>query len=99
MTIEEKAIVKEITKYRAICLIHRYLYYVKAATLVTDYQYDMMERKLKGLIESHPILALKADYSAHCPTQCPGSSNLEDYPRRLEQLAESLLEYHNRGGR
>jgi len=86
----EKEIVKEISKYRAITLIHRYLYYVKASPLISDLAYDMFERKLKKLIEDNPQLAFDADYHMHCPTRCVGSDNLDDYPRKLEQLAEDI---------
>lgn len=87
-------IVDEIAKYRTICLIHRYLYYVKDNPLVSDAQYDVFERKLKALVESNPKLARMAAYAGICPLTRPGSSLADDYPRRIEQLAESLLEYH-----
>ena len=50
----DKQIIGEIAKYRAICLIHRYLYYVKNSPLVSDFTYDMYERKLKELVTQHP---------------------------------------------
>ena len=87
----DKQIITEITKYRAICLVHRYLYYVKSAPMISDFTYDMFERKLKKLIEDHPHLAIEADNHMFCPTRCVGSDNLDDYPRKIEQLAEDLL--------
>ena len=88
----DKQIVAEISKYRAICLIHRYCYYVKSSPLISDQQYDIFERKLKALVTQHPQLAFEADNQSYCPTQSVGSDNPDDYPRRIEQLAESLLE-------
>jgi NAD-dependent DNA ligase len=92
-----KQIIKEITKYRTLCLIHRYLYYVKSESLISDFQYDTIERKLRALVAQHPALAGKADYALGCPVSNVGSSNADDYPRRIEQLAESLLAYHKKG--
>ena len=87
----DKQIVAEISKYRTICLIHRYLYYVKSDPLISDQQYDVFERKLKALVTQHPSLAFEAENQAFCPINNVGSDNPEDYPRRIEQLAESLL--------
>jgi len=97
--VSSKGIIAAITKYRTICLVHRYLYYVKAESIVSDFNYDMMERKLKALISEHPALAHKADHSSFCPTENVGSSSADDYPRSIEQLAESLLAYHKKGTR
>lgn len=88
-----KTIIKDIAKYRALCLIHRYLYYVKAEPILSDFDYDMIERKLKRLVAAYPELAGRADYAMDCPVTNVGSSNAEDYPRRIEQIAESLLAY------
>ena len=87
----EKQIVVEISKYRTICLIHRYLYYVKHDPLIGDYEYDMFEKKLKKLVEENPRLAFEAENQAFCPVSNVGSDNPDDYPRRIEQLAEDLL--------
>lgn len=87
----DKQVISDITKLRAICLIHRYAYYVRCAPLISDAQYDVFERKLKQLVINNPHLAFEADNQAYCPTQSVGSDNPEDYPRRIEQLAESLL--------
>ena len=91
LTKKDKEIISEITKYRAITLIHRYLYYVKSSPLISDQAYDIFERKLKALVTQHPQLAFEADNQSYCPTNTVGSDNPEDYPRRIEQLAESLL--------
>jgi NAD-dependent DNA ligase len=56
----DKQIIAEITKLRAICLIHRYLYYVKAAPLVTDQWYDERERRLRELVtQTHNTCGLR----------------------------------------
>lgn len=88
---QDKEIIKEISKYRAIALIHRYLYYVKSEPIISDIAYDMFERKLKALVTQYSGLAFEADNSTFCPTKNVGSDNPEDYPRRIEQLAEDLL--------
>lgn len=75
LTKKDKEIISEITKYRAITLIHRYLYYVKSSPLISDKEYDMFERKLKALVTQHPQLAFEADNSTYCPTQSVGSDN------------------------
>jgi len=93
VTNSEKRIVTQITKYRALCLIHRYIYYVKATSLISDQRYDGFERKLRELVAQNPKLEYQADYAAECPTRNVGSSNPDDYQRRIEQLAESLLAY------
>jgi NAD-dependent DNA ligase len=87
----DKQIISEITKYREICLIHRYLYYVKSESIISDLAYDTFERKLKQLVTDNPTLEYEADNFSYCPTKNVGSDNPEDYPRRVEQLAESLL--------
>jgi NAD-dependent DNA ligase adenylation domain len=87
----DKQIIAEITKLRAICLIHRYLYYVKAAPLVTDQWYDERERRLRELVTQNPGLAFEADNQGYCPITHVGSDNPDDYPRRIEQLAEDIL--------
>ena len=94
----DKQIITEITKYREICLIHRYLYYVKAAPMVSDFTYDMFERKLKKLVEDNRQLSFAADHHMSCPTQCVGSDNLDDYPRRIEQLAEDIFNHKGEYG-
>lgn len=95
----DKQIVSEISKYRTICLIHHYLYYVKHDPLIGDFEYDMLEKKLKKMVEENPRLAFEADNQAFCPVTNVGSDNPDDYPRRVEQLAESLLEHRGEHGK
>ena len=96
---KDKEVISQISKYRTIALIHRYAYYVRCAPLISDAQYDVFERKLKQLVINNPQLAFEADNQAYCPTQSVGSDNPEDYPRRIEQLAESLLTYKGDHGK
>jgi len=97
-SLEDKKIVALISKRRTMCLIHRYLYWVKAEPLVGDQQYDAWERELRELVTARPDLECDAAYSLMCPTRTVGSSNVEDYPRTIEQLAESLLAYAKQKG-
>ena len=87
----DKKIISEITKYRAITLVHRYLYYVKTSPLISDQKYDAFETALRKLVKENPELAFEADNQTYCPVANVGSDNPEDYPRRIEQLAEDLL--------
>lgn len=60
-----------IKKYRELnsadqCMVHRYLYYVKSAPIISDYEYDMMEKKaLKEVDENHPIHKAGSDIPSH----------------------------------
>ncbi len=83
----------QICRRRKQCIVHRYLYYVLTETLIDDFMYDMLERDLRVLVEENPELAESLPYAEDCPTKHPGSSNLWDYPRELQYLAESLLKW------
>lgn len=96
LSLADKRIIADIAKYRTICLVHRYLYCVKAEPIISDESYDVFERKLKTLVETNPQLEGLATFASDCPTRNIGSSVAEDYPRRIEQLAESLLETHKK---
>lgn len=82
-------------KRRRQCLVHRYLYYVLNESLVTDQQYDMWERELRELVTKHPEASKRDPLEPFCPANTVGSSNLDDYPRVIDQLAESLLGYNS----
>jgi hypothetical protein len=85
----------EITKQRRRLLVHRYLYYVLASPIITDYQYDMWEKQLEALVAAHPDVAERlSKYERECPLKSPGSSRVEDYPDEVIALAESLADYH-----
>jgi hypothetical protein len=74
------------------------LYFVKAEPLIGDQQYDEWERELKELVTARPHLECAAAYSLIGPTRTVGTSHAEDYPRTIQQLAESLLAYAKQKG-
>lgn len=86
----------QIKKRRTQCLVHRYLYYVKNEPIISDYQYDMMERELKALCEKYPEVSMEVENYTFCPSHTVGAEDPENYPRHIEQLAESLLA-HTKG--
>jgi len=91
-------VLNDIEKYRTICLVHRFLYYVLDDPLISDAAYDRFERTLKALVEANPQTASRAPLAGICPLSRPGSSIAEDYPRRIEILAESLRAFARRKG-
>lgn len=61
------------------CLVHRLLYYVHSRPVLTDHEYDMLERDATAQAsDSHAI-------------QRPGSDLLASYPPRLQELAKRFL--------
>ena len=57
---------------------HRYRYYVLSTPIISDYEYDMLERKLKEFEEKN------TEYnSPTSPTKVIGSSLEKDYPRHI----------------
>lgn len=84
----------QILRRRKQCLVHRYLYYVKASPMIDDATYDAWERELKALVTEYPDVAANVRYADDCPTQHVGSSNLWDYPRELQLIGDSLLVYN-----
>lgn len=61
------------------CLVHRYLYYVKARPIISDYEYDMLERKA--------VLTAPKDHPIHS-----SGSDLEDsYPQNIKDIANGFL--------
>ncbi len=91
-----QAITAQIVRYRTICLAHRYLYYVKAESIISDVIYDGLERKLRDLIDKYPDIASKSDYNLICPTTTLGSDLADTYPRRIKQMADTLLAAHKK---
>ena len=60
------------------CLVHRILYYVDSNPMITDREYDMLERDAtRQAADNHPI-------------QKPGSDLPESYPTPLRLLAARL---------
>ena len=61
------------------CLVHRYLYYVKGRPIISDYEYDMLEKKaILTAPENHPI------HSA-------GSDLESSYPQNIKDIANEFL--------
>lgn len=53
-------------------LYHRFLYYVKSAPILSDYQYDKLEKKYLDLFPDSNIL------------NSVGSDRIEDYPEYIK---------------
>jgi NAD-dependent DNA ligase len=90
---DRKEIGALIKKRRLQILVARFLYYVRSESLVTDAVYDAWENELKRLVAAHPDIANAQPYASMCPSRTVGSSIQDDYPRAVEQLAESLLKH------
>jgi hypothetical protein len=69
------------------CLVHRLLYYCLVMPLLTDYEYDMLERD--GITEL-------GDDQVHL-LNFPGSDREDDYPDELVELAY-LVAFPELGG-
>jgi NAD-dependent DNA ligase len=65
-------------------LAHRYLYYVENNPIISDYEYDMLEKK--AVIEC-------AKSPQHLIHQ-PGSSLASSYPKRIINLAKKLAKWN-----
>ena len=64
------------------CMMHRYLYYVVNRPILTDIEYDMLEKEAtKDLAKLHPNHAIFK----------PGSSNDCDYHEFIKQKALDIL--------
>ena len=59
-------------------MAHRYLYYVKNESVISDYNYDMMEKKTLKIVGNNS------------PLHKTGSSNKEDYSQSIIMLSEQL---------
>lgn len=87
---------QQIERRRKQLLVHRFVYYVRGESLITDFQYDMWERELRELVTKYPEVATRALYDDDCPTKVVGSSNLWDYPRELQYVGDSLIAFTER---
>lgn len=81
----------QIVRRRKQLLVHRFIYYVRGESVITDLQYDTWERELRWLVREHHNLADECAYADDCPTKCVGSSNLWDYPRELQHVGDALI--------
>ncbi len=73
----DKKIKQEIQELRAQLHHHNYLYYVKNAPEISDYDYDMMLKELEKLEKSHPEYA---------DTNSPTSRVGDDRDQRFEEV-------------
>lgn len=87
-------VAEKILRRRKQCLVHRYLYYVQSDSIIEDSFYDSLERELRELVAQYPEIAATVAYHEDCPSQHVGSGNLDDYPRELQMVAESLRIYN-----
>lgn len=69
-------------------LMHRMLYYVFAAPIISDAAYDQMEDDLRAMEQADPRL-IDHRYS---PTQRPGSDRAADYPVTVQVMARAVME-------
>lgn len=61
------------------CLLHRYLYYVENQPIITDMEYDILEKKAKETCDKdHPI-------------NKPGSSLPSSYSKDIIKQVKELL--------
>lgn len=73
-------------KYRRLCmlcLLCRMTYYIHAKSIVSDQTYDELERTILQIEDKHRDLL-----HPRSPTNFPGSSRVEDYPRSAQDLWE-----------
>lgn len=62
-----------------ICMAHRYLYYVLCSPIISDREYDMLEKKaLNEIKEDHPLAN-------------PGSDREESYSEKIKSLAKKMM--------
>lgn len=67
------------TDIEKIVLAHRYLYYVESQPVISDYEYDVLERKAREVAAP--------DSKVHLV----GSSLPSDYPEEIKRYALSML--------
>ena len=87
-------IAAKLFRLRKQCLVHRFLYYVLCSPLIDDPAYDLLERELVAMCQQYPEIAAATPLADDCPTKRVGSSNMEDYPKELQCVAYSLIEYN-----
>ena len=66
---------KRINDYRDVITFHDHMYYVQAAPIVTDFEYDTLFKQLKAIEEIHPELV-----SEDSPTQRVAYGLTKDFP-------------------
>ncbi len=72
---------------------HNYLYYVKNSPEISDYEYDMLFKKLEALEKEYPEF-----YSPYSPTQRVGSDLTKEFPSVVHKVPMlSLANTYNPG--
>lgn len=67
-----------------LCLAHRYLYYVLSKSILSDVEYDLLEKRCLA----HPDLATDS------PLREPGSDLASTYSADIKEHAKRLLRWH-----
>lgn len=62
-----------------VCLVHRYLYYVKGSPIISDQQYDILERE-----------AVRFEKRTH-PVHFPGNDLEDSYSNKIKNTAIKVL--------
>lgn len=81
-------------EHKKLCLevlYHRCLYYVYSAPVITDYTYDILEKRLKDFEKQHGI------DDPTSPTQTVGSDLLDSYPAEVQERAKVQMKGKSRG--
>lgn len=81
----------QISELRLLCLVHRYLYYVENAPVISDRDYDFLERSLITLLAKEPSLSDAGEYSQFCPSKNVGSSLISSYPSNIKTLCSHVI--------
>lgn len=93
---------KEIEKQQLRLLVHAYLYYDTAETIIDDVTYDKFANKLAELIESNEAEAKKSVYYADFKNFKKGCTSGFNFGMRRNNevvfLAESLVKYKKEKG-
>lgn len=70
--------VQRLKSIELLCMAHRYLYYVKCRPVISDHDYDTLEREALEFVGQESLI------------RQPGSDNEKDYPEDAIELAEKL---------
>lgn len=71
---------QQISDLRLAVLRHRYRYYVLCDPTISDYEYDVLETRLRLAVTLNPEAAARAQYANICPTSTVGSELEDSYP-------------------
>ena len=84
---------EKIEEYKNLCKkvnLHRIIYYCLSYNLISDYEYDELEKQLKDLSEELYLLN-----DSNNPLNKVGSSRISDYEKDLVDLAILLVDKDN----